>query len=257
MSRGPRLGSQTGIYHIMFRGVNHCHIFEEDADYQKFICYLTKIKKEIDFEIYAYCLMSNHVHLLIKENNLYDITKIMQRLLTSYAMWFNKKYEREGSLFSNRYKSKPVEVDGYLLQLIRYIHQNPVKSGIVSLDNMGDYSWSSYNDYIGERTFVDTEFISNMFKDINGNDFKNKFVDFHLILNENSFEIKSGKRNNEQEAYNIAKKIIKEVEPNQISLLGREKRNIYLKELKKAGLSTIEITRLTGISRHIIKNLTK
>ena len=255
MSRGPRIGSQSGIYHIMFRGVNHCHIFEENSDYQKFINYLTRIKKEIDFEIYAYCMMSNHVHLLIKEKKLYDITKIMQKLLTSYAMWFNKKYEREGSLFGNRYKSKPVEVDAYLLHLVRYIHQNPVKGGIVSIDDIGEYMWSSYGEYIKGAYFVDTDFISNMFKEMNSNEYKKNFIDFHHISEEESFEFKTGKRSNEQENYKIAKKIIKDIEPNQIGTLDREKRNMYIRQLRKAGLKIVEIERLTGISKYIISKL--
>jgi len=89
--------------------------------------------------------MSNHVHIIIKELNMGDISLIMQRMLTRYAGWYNRKYDRSGILISNRFKSEPVETDEYLLTLARYIHQNPIKAGIsTSIDK---YKWSSFNDY--------------------------------------------------------------------------------------------------------------
>lgn len=129
MSRTPRQISETGIYHVTFRGMNHCHIFEEEKDYIELITTLIILKKEIKFKIYAYCLMSNHVHLLIREENERDIVTIMRRLLTKYAGWFNKKYKRCGSLIANRYKSECAEIDEYLLNVVRYIHQNQIRAG--------------------------------------------------------------------------------------------------------------------------------
>jgi len=145
MARLPRQFSSSGFYHVVFRGVNHCHLFEEDCDYEKMLGLLIKIKDELGIEVHAYCLMSNHVHLLLREKTPQDITTAMRRLLGPYAMWFNKKYQRSGALITNRYKSTCVETDAYLLDAARYIHQNPVSAGIVS--NMEHYRWSSFNDY--------------------------------------------------------------------------------------------------------------
>ena len=158
MSRQPRQLSQSGLYHIVFRGVNRQHIFEEDKDYQKMIETLEKLKKDISFEIYAYCFMSNHVHILLKENKELDISLIMKRLLTKYARWYNIKYDRSGALIANRYKSEAVEVDEYFLSVVRYIHQNPLKAKMI--ENIRDYKWSSYLDYINMADGItDKEFV--------------------------------------------------------------------------------------------------
>ena len=136
MSRLAREISETGLYHIVFRGINRQHIFECDKDYEKIIEILISIKQQMRFEIYSYCLMSNHVHILLNEKVKGNISLIMKRLLTKYARWYNIKYGRSGALIANRYKSKPVEVDEYFLQLVRYIHQNPLKANMV--DEIGE-----------------------------------------------------------------------------------------------------------------------
>ena len=119
MSRIPRRYSESGIYHIMFRGVNQQNIFEEKEDYTKLITIISDIRKEMGFEIYAYCFMTNHVHIVIKENGYKEVSLIMKRILTKYARWYNIKYKRTGALIANRYKSVPVEIDEYFLHLIR------------------------------------------------------------------------------------------------------------------------------------------
>ena len=132
MSRLARQISSTGLYHIIFRGVNKQHIFEEDADYLKLLGILKQLKTEMNFKIYVYCFMSNHVHILLHEKEMGQISLIMKRTLTKYARWFNIKYSRSGALIANRYKSQPVEVDPYFLNVVRYIHQNPLKAKIDS-----------------------------------------------------------------------------------------------------------------------------
>lgn len=161
MSRQKRKLSQTGLYHIIFRGISRQNIFEEHFDFEKMKQILIKVKNEMKFEIYAYCFMTNHVHLFIKEDNIGDISKIMTKILSHYALWFNKKYDRSGVLFANRYKSEPVEDERYYIGLIRYIHQNPVKASIVA--NPKEYLYSSYCEYVnGVAGFVDTDFTLNM-----------------------------------------------------------------------------------------------
>ena len=115
MSRLARQYSETGLYHIVFRGQNKQHIFEEDKDYEKMLEIILDLKQEMEFEIYAYCLMSNHVHLVLKEKEMGQISMIMKRLLSKYVRWYNVKYKRTGALIANRYKSKPVDTDQYFL----------------------------------------------------------------------------------------------------------------------------------------------
>lgn len=131
MGRQARQLSESGFYHILLRGINRQHIFEEESDYTYFLKDLHNLKTDLAFAVYAYCLMSNHVHLLLREKQAGDISLIMKRLLTKYAMYFNRKYQRNGALIANRYKSVPVEIDEYFIPLLRYIHQNPLKAGLV------------------------------------------------------------------------------------------------------------------------------
>ncbi len=172
MSRMARQISQSGLYHIVFRGVNRQHIFEEEADYIKLKEILMNLKMDMGFEIYVYCFMTNHVHILLKEKEMGDISQIMKRLLTKYARWYNIKYKRSGALIANRYKSQPVEVDEYFLSVVRYIHQNPLKACMIK--ELSDYKWSSYNEYVHrESGLADKEFVLEM---INGT---KEFEEFH------------------------------------------------------------------------------
>lgn len=153
MTRQPRLSSQSGIYHVMLRGVNRQQIFEDDDDYRKFIMILhdmTSPKDELKRPLpprcafYTYCLMPNHVHLLIQEKE-EKLSKTVKQIASRYAMYYNNKYEHFGHLFQDRFKSEPVESYSYFLTLVRYIHQNPVAGRLCQ--NVEDYDWSSWAEY--------------------------------------------------------------------------------------------------------------
>ena len=249
MSRKARQYSQTGLYHIVYRGINRQNIFEEDSDYIKKINIISELKQEMQFEIYAYCLMTNHVHLLLKENNIGDISLIMKRLLVRYVGWFNKKYERNGALVANRYKSQPLETDEYLLSVVRYIHQNPLKANLVQV--LSDYKWSSYLEYLNKSELTNTRFILLMFNN-NSEDFKK----FHEVEEKEIHEVND--RISKSEEY-IRKRIIKitgHKQPHEIGLLPRDKRNKIILQLKESeGFSIRQIERATGISRGIIARI--
>jgi len=131
MPRVARIKSNSKIYHIMIRGINQQNIFSVNEDNEKFIAILAKYHQKSEYEIYAYCLMGNHVHLLIKEGR-EPISNFMKRIGTSYVSWYNWQYNRKGHLFQDRYKSQPVENDAYFLTVLRYIHQNPLKADLVN-----------------------------------------------------------------------------------------------------------------------------
>ena len=140
MSRQPRVSSGTEIYHVMMRGINHQNIFEEPEDYYQFINTLDRLRVLYDdlglpcgtsFTLYGYCLMANHFHLLIRERE-DTIGNIVKRIASSYVYYYNHKYLRDGHLFKERFKSEPVNDMEYFTTLLRYIHQNPVKAGIVT-----------------------------------------------------------------------------------------------------------------------------
>jgi len=151
MPRQPRKISGTGIYHVMLRGVNRQRIFEEPADYERFLLHLLQVKRNSEFKLFAYCLMSNHVHLLLKENEV-PLAQIFKRLGARYASWFNKKYDRCGHLFQGRFRSEPVESDAYLITVLAYIYQNPVKAGLCNSPE--NYIWSSRR-FLGASKTID------------------------------------------------------------------------------------------------------
>ena len=155
MPRQARQQSQSGIYHLILRGVNKQVIFEDDEDREKFLWCCRYYKEISQYKVYGYCLMNNHIHLLIKEDK-EPISKIMKRIGVSYVSWFNHKYDRCGHLFQDRFKSETVDSDEYLLTLLRYIHQNPMKSGEVK--KIAAYPWSSYKEYLGDNNLVDIDF---------------------------------------------------------------------------------------------------
>ncbi|MGI5879834.1 MAG: transposase [Syntrophomonadaceae bacterium] len=140
MPRTARKKSETGIYNIIIRGINRQNIFEDDEDRIRFLETLDRYKEETGCELYAYCLMSNHVHLLVKEND-DGLSSFMKRVNGSYAYWYNWKYDHVGHLFQDRFKSEPVDDDTYFLTVIRYIHRNPLTAGMT--DGL-EYAWSSY-----------------------------------------------------------------------------------------------------------------
>lgn len=129
MSREVRKYSESGYYHVMIRGVNKQIIFESDTDKTFFIDSLMIAKAKYEIKVIAYCLMENHVHLLIKDN-IGDLSKFMQSLNTRYAIYFNLKYCRMGPLFQDRFKSEIINDDRRLLAAYRYILNNPYKAGI-------------------------------------------------------------------------------------------------------------------------------
>ena len=252
MSREARQFSKTGLYHILFRGMNHCHLFEEEKDYEKFLETLKKVQDEMNYEIYAYCLMSNHVHIILRESTLRDITKIMRKILTKYAGWFNRKYKRSGSLIANRYKSEAVENDKYIISLVRYIHQNPIKAGMVF--EIEQYNWSSYKEYIGEgkEGITSTDFILEMMSE-NRNNALDMFKKLHKEDTKDEYNISDNKRKTEEEARQIILDFIDGKEPHEIGKLIKVERNEILRSLKGIeGLSIRQIERITGVPKGII-----
>lgn len=147
MPRQARIKGEYSVYHIIQRGNERKNLFLSDADRLKFIDTLQKTREKYNFAVYAYCLMSNHVHLLIDDNG-NDVSAIIKSINISYAQYFNRIYRRCGHLFQDRFRSELINDDGYLLEVSRYIHNNPVKAGIVR--EPSDYPWSSFNIYLGK-----------------------------------------------------------------------------------------------------------
>ena len=186
MARYKRIYSETGIYHVMTRGNDKSDIFIDKWDCKKYLDILSEKKEDLNYYLYAFCIMRNHSHLIIKEEE-DSLSNIMKRINISYASYFNKKYGRIGHVFQDRYRSEPIEDDRYLLTATRYIHNNPVKANIVR--NCEDYPWSSYNYYTGkfdDKGLVETDFVSSIFSEDSHNRVKS-FIDFSSKENDDCF----------------------------------------------------------------------
>lgn len=251
MPRVSRGKSSTGIYHIMMRGINRQIIFEDNEDYERYLYTIKEYKEKCKYEIYGFCLMSNHIHLLIKEGN-EELGIIFRRIGASYVYWYNWKYKRSGHLFQDRFKSEAIENEAYFLTVLRYIHQNPVKAGIVN--DIGKYKWSSYNEYIGEKNICDIKFTLDKFS-MDERTAVSLFDKFS-ILEENSkcLELEEKTRINDKEAIEIIRKTTGISDLKSIQSYEKEKRNMIIKQIRNNGLSIRQIERVTGISFGIIRS---
>lgn len=247
MPRQPRRKSESGIYHIMLRGINKQTIFEDDEDYFRFLETLKKYKTVSEYKIFAYCLMPNHIHLLLKIEK-EDLDLIMKRIAGSYVYWYNWKHKRIGHLFQDRYRSEPVENDEYFLTVVRYIHQNPVKSGICK--NVSDYKYSSYNQYLEGCGIVDTDFCFDLIDKV-------EFIKFHNENNEdNCLDVeKNVFRLTDEEAKQLILSISNCKTLSEIQNFSTDKRDKLLKKLRNEGLSIRQISRLTGIGNYVIRKI--
>lgn len=255
MARIARQISSTGVYHIILRGIEKKDIFLDSNDKRKIIEELKRTKEKYEYSIYAYCLMSNHIHLLIKDNK-DNISKAIQSFAVAYSLYFNKKYHRVGHLFQNRFNSRCVEDERYLLNVQRYIHRNPEKAKIAKTE---EYNWSSYKEYLYGENITDTSFILSMFeKDVV--EARKAFKEFNTMIKPeemNDFvEYEMINKLTDEELKNIIEKTLRIDSINDISKYNVSIRNEMLKKLKGIrGTSANQIGRITGLNHKTIKNI--
>jgi putative transposase len=140
MARPPRLEVLGGVYHVVVRGNERAAVFRDDSDRERYLQRLEHYRQKFDLRVLAFCLMGNHVHLAIRRGQC-PLSRAMAGLQSSYTQWFNRRHRRVGHLFQGRYKAFLVQEDVYLLGLVRYIHENPVKARMV--ETAREYPWSS------------------------------------------------------------------------------------------------------------------
>lgn len=252
MPRKARQLSSTGIHHVVIRGADRQNMFECNSDYEKYLEYLLFYKEKIGFKIYAYCLMSNHVHLIIDVAT-NPIDTIFRHLNTAYATWFNLKYSRTGFLQQGRYYSEPIETYGYLFEAIRYVHLNPLKAGL-EIKIGSKYHWSSYCDYFATQSFlVETSYILQLFGG------KKTFQAFHTLPSNKTFIDLNSMTTRLPD--DVAKEMIFEeckcqtaTEFQKLPLTERDK---HLISLHKKGISIRQLNRLTGIPKGVVARVTQ
>jgi len=165
MPRGARLDEVGALHHVMVRGIERTAIVVDDADRQDFLNRIGKAASTTGAVIYAWALMTNHAHLLVR-SGLSGLPSFMRKVLTGYSVIFNRRHRRSGHLFQNRYKSILCEEEQYFVKLVSYIHLNPVRAGMVaSLEELERYPWCGHAAIMGyaEHTWQDTEYVLQQF----------------------------------------------------------------------------------------------
>lgn len=255
MTRSLRSYSFSKIYHIIFRGLNKQNIFYDDQDKRVFLKKLIDVKKEFYFQIFAYCLMINHVHLVIKVEDEF-LSSGMKSLLIRYSSYFNRKYERIGTFVQDRFKSKNIENSKYFLDVCRYVHRNPENALVCKTQ---DYEWSSYKEYIGKSKIVDKEELMKYF-----NNNINEFINFTIKPNQNDIDKFSdyeiyGKLKDDQVLEIIMKKFnLKDVVTTIKFFQEKDRLELkkYINKIKNIdGITFSQISRILQIDKGRIKRM--
>ncbi len=246
MPRSARKQSDWGMYHAMLRGINRQRIFEDDEDRRLFLSILSDTKEKTGFKLYAWCLMPNHVHLLMQEGE-EPIGQIFKRIGTKYVYWYNRRHGRTGHLFQDRFKSETVEDDAGFINVIRYIHMNPVKAGLA--DTPEEYPWCSYREYFEPKSLTDASMILGMmdreaFRHFHAENAPDRFMDV---------DERDNMRLPDEKVAQILREQFACTNPSDFALLPEGKRAIVLRRLLKAGGSIRQVSRLTGAGIGIVR----
>ena len=236
MPRNARENIETNYIHLIVQGINREYIFEKEEYKEEFIKIIGEKTKETEIEILAYCIMDNHAHLLIYYEELEKLSKIMQKINTTYAIRYNKANNRKGYVFRDRFYTQPILNEIQLYNCLVYIHQNPVKAG--KCLRMQDYVYSSYNDYTKGKRLIGEKSIKLVFGS------EEKYIKQFNVVHERVKEIEDIKDviDYEYNIEDIIKKYVKriegkleenEIEFGKLLLEIREKCGISLRKMSK------------------------
>ena len=266
MPRQARTISATNVYHVILRGVNKQQVFEDEEDYIRFLNVLRRqTQPDVDAQgqtfqprchVYAYCLMGNHVHLLLKEGS-ETIGNIKKRIASSYVYYYNHKYDRVGHLFQERFKSQPVNDFSYFTTLLRYIHQNPLKAMLV--DSMDEYEWSSWQEYNGtaHQFFCSTQVVLGRipFADLKvlvetplAEDDANQFIDVDVRPTKSTYS--------DAEIWQLFSALSGASNATQFQALPRPQQKLHLFAAHEEGICPRTLSRLTGVPCSIVQRAT-
>ena len=252
MATAKREKSESGFYHVMQRGVNLLDIFEDDDDREHYLHLLEKTSRNCGVEIHAWCLIGNHTHLLLKDED-DELPNMMRNLGSQYARYFNRRHDRTGSLFGGRYESRCVDDDPRYIAVVRYIHRNPIthEEGTLS----GDYQWTSYREYVnGVTDFCKTDLALALFGGIS--EFKRMHEEEWPY--ERHLDIGTSKAPCDEEVRVLANGVLEEAGFSvDVSHIGRLKRGMRDKALfvvkRVVGCPMRQIQRLTAVPYSAIR----
>lgn len=251
MPRNARVKSRTGVYHVMLRGVNQQQIFFDEEDYRHFVDTLVRYKKPCGYQLYAYCLMGNHIHLLMK-TGAEPLGITFKRIICAYVYWYNLKYERVGHLFQSRFRSEPVDTKEYFLTVLRYILRNPVNAGLCRLPQ--DYFYSSVGEYFDARPGITD--VTPVFRMADY-----KFLRSYILENneDQCLEIRrpAEKRVTDKAAKEIIFREFGTYSPMAGKGFERQAMEGSIQKIINKGVSIRQLSRLTGISKKVIESCLK
>lgn len=236
--------SEGNAYHVTARGSGRRVIFEDDSDRKSYLRSLRELVNETDGSLFALCLMDNHVHLLF-HMELRELSTLLQRLQTGYALRFNGRHGHVGPVFQGRYSSTPVTSDEQLAATVKYIHRNPKD---IDGADWRNYPWSSYREYTDGADLCETETVLSLFDGIGG------FIAYH----EDGEEVDMvrlgghGRRLSDADAVQILEERLGTQYSDTLATLPTGDRDRELAVLLDFGLSARQVERLTGIGRNIV-----
>ena len=243
MPRTKRVKSESNVYHVMVRGINQVQLFYDDADRRALLERLARYKDECEYQIYAWCLMGNHMHLLLREGKT-PLAVALKKILLSYSHYYNDRYDRQGYLYQGRFNSKPIDDDAYFLAALRYIHRNPLEVGKPVT------FWTSYTEYFGKPSIIDTDLALGMLSEDTS---AAKQMLAALIEGDGKdlpdYSMTTKSRLRDTEAIAIVKEVGQVEHCGDLCLLDAGERREKVTEMRRRGLSVRQIARLTGLNR--------
>ena len=243
MPRGPRERSESGYYHVVLKGNAAQIIFETDADRYKFLDLVKKYRDELGFIILAWCLMDNHVHLIIDAGD-QDLAAFMKKVEVSYVRYFNAKEERVGHLFQGRYFSKPIETDAQLLATVDYIHMNPERARMAL---KSEYRWSSYTEYVGIPWLTDVSLVLSMLGSVDA---------FKRFVGRSEDVVKASRRTvrvTDDKVLMLVRELCGDEGLEMLRGSDRRARDSVLAALARQGVPVSQIARLAGVGDNTVR----
>ncbi len=249
MPRMPRNNMETSFFHIIVQGIEKRYIFNEREDIEKYIDLLKK--KNQENLIIAYCIMNNHAHILIKTEKIIYMEKWMQKVNTTFAKYYNKKYDRVGYVFKNRYKSQQIKSIKHLYLCVKYIHDNPVKARIC--DSPEQYRYSSFVDFYNSNV---GEAYSTLDRILNSG---GKYESTEETIQKDDFAFMEYNQNKNDICNEIVEKFKKDFNVENESLKSDKELLLKLVEYLKEnyGISYRTMENVIGLNREYLRRLVK
>lgn len=247
MPRQARQLADSGIYHVMLRGVNRDALFLEAHDYEHFLNALGLVRAASGCKLLAYCLMTNHVHLVVRTTQ-EPIGAVIKRLGVRYAGWFNRKYGRVGHLFQDRFNSQAVEDDSYLMTLIRYVWNNPVEAGLV--ERPEQFLWSSRRLLGHSSSIVDESELRRLMPFGSLEELASGRV---LVPNDTSmFQVRPTRHTDEQ-VLELVRRACGAARPGDFTNLAAATRLLVIRDLRMRSVTYAQIAKATGMSTSSVR----